>query len=348
MKAWTTMPDIRIDNSNAICFMCGTAYGRLKGYFPVCRGTLYKGLGYLPYCRSCVDKMYDRYMADTHNVKDSVRQVCRKLDLYWNEALFDRVEASNSTRTMMTSYLSKLTSVQYAGKSYDDTLSEKGALWAWDEARFDNSGPKVEHVEAQTPDIQEADIPDEIREFWGPGYTAEMYNELEQRKQYLLSRLPPGVQVDLGTELLIRQICNLESDINRDRAAGKSIEKSVNVLNTLLGSAMLKPAQKTDNVDVNMERTPFGVWIKKWEDGKPIPEPDPELADVDGIVRKIEVWFKGHLSKMLGLKNAYSKMYEDTIAEMRIERPEFDEDDDEDFFSDVFGREEVLSERDDE
>lgn len=160
-----------------------------------------------------------------------------------------------------------------------------------------------------------------------------------------MSHLPSGIDLGIGIDALIRQICNLEVDINRDRTAGKQVDKAIGTLNTLLGSAMLKPNQKADNADSALERTPFGVWIKRWEDKRPIPEPDPEMKDVDGIVRYIDIWLRGHLAKMLGKKNAYSALYEKEIAKKRIERPEFSDEDDETFFSDAFGEED---ERDDE
>ena len=39
---------------------------------------------------------------------------------------------------------------------------------------------------------------------------------------------------------------------------------------------------------------------------------------------------------MLKIKNSYSKLYEDEIARLRVERPEYTAEDDEDFFQDVF------------
>ena len=138
--------------------------------------------------------------------------------------------------------------------------------------------------------------------------------------------LAPSVQ-----EMCIR-------DSSRDSAKGKAIDKNVNALNALLGSMNLKPAQRKDEPDASIDGTPMGVWIRRWENEMPVPEPDPELRDVDGIVRYIEIWFKGHLSKMLGIKNSYSKMYEDKISEMRIERPEYEDEDDETLFNDIFSK----------
>ena len=327
------MPDIEINSSSVICRRCGQAYGRMKGNFPVSYAPLYKGTGYLPYCRSCVDDMYQIYFSESGDAKKTVRQMCRKLDIYWSLTLFDRVEKLNSNRSMMTSYLAKVASINYAGKGYDDTLREEGTIW--------NDIPEIAEEKPEAvvmrTDAEDIDIDSGIIAKWGPGYPPSMYRELEDRWAYWMTRYPDGTDLDIGTEALIRQICNLEIDINRDRAAGKSIDKNVNMLNTLLGSAMLKPAQKKDDADAAMEKTPFGVWIKRWENLRPVPEPDPELKDVDGIIRYIEIWFKGHLAKMLGLKNAYSKMYEEEIARRRMEMPDFDEDeDDEDLFNDIF------------
>ena len=39
---------------------------------------------------------------------------------------------------------------------------------------------------------------------------------------------------------------------------------------------------------------------------------------------------------MLGIKNSYCKLYEDELAKMRIERPEYDDEDDETMFNDIF------------
>lgn len=164
-----------------------------------------------------------------------------------------------------------------------------------------------------------------------------MYRELEQRRQYWMSKFPEGTELDVGTEALIRQICSLELDINRDRIAGKSVDKSVNALNNLLGSANLKPNQQKADGDSAQENTPFGVWIRRWETQRPVPDPDPELEDVDGIIRYISIWFLGHLCKMLGIKNTYCRLYEEEIAKMRVDRPEYEDEDDETLFNDIFG-----------
>ena len=45
----------------------------------------------------------------------------------------------------------------------------------------------------------------------------------------------------------------------------------------------------------------FGTLIDKWENTRPIPEIDEELKDVDNIGVYLDVFFKGHLAKMMGM-----------------------------------------------
>lgn len=316
---------IEINGGSAICCKCGRVYEKRKNNFPVSYEMLYKGAGYIPICKDCVDSMYNAYLSQCNNPMAAARQMCRKLDLYWSERVFEAVEKKSAGNSVMRSYIAKLNSLTHSGKSYDDTLSEEGTLW------------KMPNIISALPlEYCGDDVPEEVVAFWGTGYTPEMYADLEQRRSYWMSRFPDGMELDIGTEAIVRQICSLELDINRDRAAGRSIEKSVNALNTLLGSASLKPVQKKGDSDSALEQTPFGVWISRWETKRPIPDVDQELQDVDGIIKYVLTWFYGHTAKMVGIKNSFSKLYEKAIDRLRVAHPEFDDEDDDSFLFDVF------------
>lgn len=331
---------IEMSSDKAICAKCGTAYTRRKGYFPVSYAVLHKGIGYIPVCKECIDTMYNSYLAQCNDAKKAVRQMCRKLDLYWSDSVYEVVARKSTTRSMMTQYIAKINTVTYVGKSYDDTLSSEGTLWNFDAPNGAGAITPVAEVapppdEPREPEVTIDDISEDVVAFWGSGYTPAMYLELEQRRSYWMSRFPQDVELDIGTEALIRQICSLELDINRDRAAGRSVEKSVTALNTLLGSANLKPVQKKqDDADTALTNTPLGVWLYRYENKRPLPEIDDDLKDVNGIKRYVFTWM-GHLCKMLGIKNTYSKLYEDEIAKLRVEKPEYDGDDDETLMMDV-------------
>ena len=329
---------IEINATNVICTRCGKAYGRRKGNFLVNYGPLYKGVGYISICKECINIIYDNYFLKCKNTKNSVKQVCRKLDLYWDEKAFDTVEKKSTNKTIMTSYISKINTVSFLGKSYDDTLSREGVLWNYNTyTKKDSSQQNILSINTDTNTVKNLDISEKTISFWGSGYTNDMYIALDQRYKYWTSNLPEDINLDIGTEAIIRQICSLELDINRDRAAGHPVDKSINALNTLLGSASLKPVQKKSiESDTTAEKTPLGVWIRRFENEKPIPEPDPEFEDTDGVIKYISVWFLGHLCKMLGIKNTYCKLYEEELEKLKVERPEYEEEDDNELFNDIF------------
>lgn len=325
---------IEFSSEHATCYRCGKQYGRRKGYFPVNYGASYRGVGFLPICKDCIDTMYNSYLAQCKDPKAAVRQVCRKLDLYWNTTVYDLVSKKSTTQSMMTQYISKLNSITFAGKSYDDTLAADGTLWTFWETPVQPAAEQQQQTDAaQQESAQTSKISKEIRAFWGPGYTPEMYLALDERYKYWLSKWPGGADnLDVGTEALIRQICSAEIDINRSRAAGKDVDKQVTVLNTLIGSANLKPTQRKEELDSSVTNTPLGVWLYRYENERPLPEVDEDLKDVNGLRRYIFTWL-GHVCKMLGVKNGYSQLYEDEVARLRVERPEYDGDDDEAFMT---------------
>ena len=330
------MASIEINASSSQCRKCGTAYGRLKGNFPVSYATLYKGQGYMPYCRDCIDEMYDAYYMVCKDAKLAVRQMCRKLDLYWNEGAYQYSELKSGSKSMMTTYIARINGVNFAGKSYDDTLIEEGSIWSSLSSEFAQTGYNtVKPSEAG----EQVDL--ELADFWGADYSQEFLLRLDKR--YKKWTKDQG-DLEPGSISLFKHICILEETIAIDSAAGRSVDKNMNTLNTLLGSLNLKPVQKKSEVDAATENTPFGVWIDRWEHKRPIPEPDPMLKDVDGIVRYITIWFYGHIAKTLGIPNVYCEMYEREMEKMKVERPEaFDEevDDDESIFNSIFGTKEV-------
>jgi len=337
-----------ISNTSAVCRMCGTGYTKMNGYFYKSFAQLYKGVGYLPVCKRCVDYLYESYLAKCGSARDACRQVCRKLDLYWDETVFNAIQKDNTSRSSLVAYLTRVNQSRYANKSYDDTLELAGMLWDFVDAREaelkrlqEEKEKRINDEIAELKSEEEIEVSQETKDAWGIGYTNSMYHELEQRRQYWMSKLTAeGVDVSTtGAQALLRQIVSTELDINKSRAAGEDVDKKVNTFKNLLGDAMLKPSKPKDDGDSSLERTPFGVWIRRWEDQRPVPEPDPELQDPDGIIKYLSIWFFGHLCKLFNIRNSYCKLYEDKIASMRIERPEFDDEDDESFFNDIFDSE---------
>ncbi len=351
---------VEILSSTIVCSKCGMGYGKRAGNFYKCHCQNYKGIGYLTVCKKCTDGLFEKYLQSCADAKLAMRQLCRKLDLYWSEEAYNYVFMRNVTKNLVSAYMVKIGTGSYVGKSYDDTLEAEGTAWTFvdtderqqeidaavsaavdkavAEAREEFERAAVENNSTQDDDDDGyADIPEDIIKFWGPGYRPEMYVQLDERYKFWIGEL--GLDddtLDAGARALIRQICGLEIDINSERSAGKTPDKLVSALNTLLGSAQLKPNQKATDLSKEDANTPFGVWIRRWEDERPIPEVDPSLRDVDGIIKYIATWFHGHLAKMLGIKKAELKVYEDEVARLRVERPQYNEEDEEEFLNDIF------------
>jgi hypothetical protein len=44
----------------------------------------------------------------------------------------------------------------------------------------------------------------------------------------------------------------------------------------------------------------------------------------------------GHLTKLVGIKNGYTKLYDDEIERLRVDKPEYDDMDDEDLLINAY------------
>jgi len=262
-----------------------------------------------------------------------------KLDLYWSDTLFESAMRSAGVNSKVRNYISKLNINKFIDKTYDDTLKEEAVAAA--EAAASLGADAINSAqfiglsdEAAEIARKSAEIDPKTVDFWGSGFAPDVYVDLERRYEEWTKE---SDGLDLAQKTLYKNICLLEVTIARDAAAGKAVDKNISMLNNLLGSLNLKPNQKRSDADGVYDNTPFGEWVRRWENLRPIPEPDPELKDVDGIIHYISVWFLGHLCKMLKINNTYSAAYEREIERLRVERPEYADEDDESFFDNIFG-----------
>lgn len=314
--------------SKSYCCRCGTAFSRKKGYFPVSHSPMYRGSGYLPWCNDCVEDLYEEYVRDLGD-KEAMRRMCMKMDLYWNESIYAMVERSAGINSRVRNYIGKTNIVRYIDKTFDDTLREEAAANEKQSEKFPFPAQMVEEADPDDTQTEQSVI-----DFWGAGFPHDFYMELERRYKDWT-----GEKSDLqpAERLLYKQICMQEVIISREAALGHATDKAVNTLNNLLGSMNLKPAQKKDEADAELEKMPLGVGIQKWEYSRPLPETPKEKRDILGTIKNITTWYLGHACKMVGLKNSYCKQYEDAMNALRVKRPEYDEEDDDTILSDIFG-----------
>lgn len=338
-----------------VCSRCGREYPQQKRSFLLTNSPLFaKNNRFLPVCAICIDELFGYYTRRLGTPEAAAKRLCMKFDFYWSAKVFDETVKADPDGTVFRTYTSRMNLYRYSGRTFDETVDEDDK--ALQELKDELEKTKAELADAQQrvpaqPDSNDGGVDEAEQErlkdeqktlarlaaFWGQGFTDEEYHQLDARYQQWMGELPPGESVGVGAETLYKQICLLENIIAKNAASGKPIESSVNQLNNLIGSVRAKPVQQqSDEGSTPFDTQPFGVGIKMCENTRPIPKPLPEFEDVDGIGRYVSIWFLGHLCKMLHIKNTYSRLYEEEMARLRVERPEVDEEDDEDFLYDIF------------
>ena len=165
------------------------------------------------------------------------------------------------------------------------------------------------------------EINEDLRNKWG-NMKSEDVLFLETEYQEWVTRYDVSSK---SMEILVKEICYQQLSIKKKREEEKSVEKELKTLQDLMGNTALKPIQ--ESAAQATEAQTFGTLIKKWETEYPVPDPDPEFEDVDGIKKYINVWFFGHLCRMLGLENDYSKEYDEETLKYTVDLPETSFDD---------------------
>ena len=341
-KPKATRPEIelkieKMPEDKIKCSMCGRVLrtkGNASSYYKS-NSIIHKGNGgYIPICKSCLEDLFLAYKNALGSTQKAIQRICMKFDVYWNERIYESILEKSDTRGGMFKigeYLKTVSLYQYRGSTYDTTLDEEAS-------RIQTQIDLVIAGEEMTEDIDVS--PEQIRT-WGSGFDPLFYRELDQRYDYWTEDLDFD-KVDKATETLIRQICIQEVILSRDAAAGRPIDKTAKRIDSLRGSLNLKPVQKPqktvveDAMDEETEMTPFGVWIRKIEDDRPIPEAEEQFADVDHLKDYIQTWFVGGLCNMMHIPNAFSDKFEEAMQEYTVEKPEYHADDDDISLDELF------------
>lgn len=329
------VPPERVKLDKYLCTRCGKIYKRQKGNFAASQSPLYVGNGgYLTICKRCLDDLYDHYKEVLGSGEEAMKRMCIKLDMYWHPDLYKMINKVNTSTSRVSQYISKTFLLMNIGKTYDDTLDEEADA-AVVELKDVLPGDNADEDEPGLNTTSKFDIDADTVLFWGSGFDEDTYKELGLR----FDRWTKDLQKPLPIvdEALYKQICIQEVMINRNAASGGgNIENGQRALNSLLSSLNVKPNQKKEE-NADLESTPLGVWAKRWEEKRPIPEYDPDMEDVHGLKKYITVWLYGHLGKSLGLKNVYSQMYEQEMNKYRVEKPQFEDEEDDVVISDMLG-----------
>lgn len=305
------------------CNDCGKEYDENEFYVTT---SLFFSNGRTLYCKNCIEKIYnsycERFEAENHVFpeKKAIRRICMALDIYYSDSLFDM--ALKNTETMNTSiiaaYMKLVHLVQYKKKTYDTTIYEEN-----------NDGVVESYVDlnnnrkAKTKTIK----------FFGSGFSDDDYLFLQEEYDDWTARHECKTKAQ---EEIFKQICFTQLELLKATRAKQDTKDLTATFQKLLETAKLQPKQNS-NETISDTQT-FGTLIDKWENTRPLPDIDEELKDVDKIGKYLNIFFRGHLAKMMGIKNSFCKAYEDFMQKYSVKRPEYNSDEDtEALFDSIFG-----------
>lgn len=311
------------------CCTCGKKYTKQSGNFSYSQSPLYKGNNsFLPICNNCLENLVEQYTELLGSQNEAIKRVCLHWDIYFSDSILNSTKKIDVNRSRIKCYVKNCNLFQNAGKTFDTYLKEINS------ERIDT----IDDLEELKQD-KEIKVSQKTIKFFGLGYTPEQYRFLQDQYDDWTHRHECRTK---SQEEVFKNLCIAQLNIQIAQQTGGKVKDAMDSFQNLLGTANLKPCQTNENALA--DQNTFGTLIKKWENEKPISEPDPEWKDVDGIARYIHIYFLGHLCKMMGIKNSYSRMYDEEMEKYRVEKPEY-EGDDEALFDAVFN---LKSNKDDE
>lgn len=323
----------KLETEPCKCYACGSLYPAKNKFFSKCNSKLYAGNNYyLPICNACLDKLYIAYMNTLGDKEQALRRICMSYDIYYSKEISDVVDGL-SPKSYIKMYIDKsnLQSKSWANKTYANTIVD-------DENDFN----RFTHVAADAPaptgdddvkDIEREEALRESVEFWGFGFTAEQYDMLNNNYHAWTSNYDCNQYSQIVS---FKTMSMMQMRITMGIQNGDKVDALMKQLNDYMGSLNIQARQKNQNTAT--DQLIMGKFIERIEKTDPVPDPEPTWLEKMGIIRYISVWFLGHFAKMMGLKNTWSKLYEEEIAKYTVKPPVYEEDGTDDIsFEDLFG-----------
>lgn len=279
-----------------------------SGYYPQCRDSLMK---------EALD--YDEKVGLYKDNREKTIEVFRKLDLPFNDSMYQKALMSIESGKMAR-----------ATTAYSSLIKVIKSSQGLKNLKFKDSQMADGTPDVAMPRASQRLLNDAKKRF-GSGYSIEDYMFLENEYEDWVARHECNSK---SQEEVFERLAFKKWEIVKATKAGKPTDNLDKSFQSLLSTGNLTPKQDA----AEDSSYTFGTLLKKYEDTKPLPKIDPELEDVDKIGFYYNV-FLGHTSKMVGIKNAFSGIYEKFIKKYSVKRPQADEESDsEAIFDKIFGK----------
>lgn len=309
------------------CFICGKEYVETNFYSS--NSKFFSSFGKIPYCKHCIGEIFEQYCNEykEENIlnpeKKAVKRLCAAFDIFYSNDVFDsavkQIEKRNMKISVFSAYMKLIQLTQNKDKTYDNTVLKE---------ERENMPTEVSEYE-----IESINVDPSVVNFFGAGFSEGDYNFLKREYDDWIARHECKTKAQ---EEVFKRLCFKQLEILKATRKGEDTKDLDATFQKLLDTAKLQPKQNSG--DAMADNQTFGTLIDKWENTRPIPEVDDDLRDVDKIGLYLEIFFKGHLAKMMGLKNGLSNLYTKFMKKYTVEKPEYnDNEDGEALFDAIFG-----------
>ena len=315
-----------VDPTTLNCMCCNNELSAKEFYDS--DSHLHRSVGKIPYCKECLDKLYRDYLDKYKKLeyanpdRKAIERICMILDLYYSDKIFDSAVKQSEKDKMadtplISLYLKQVKMYQYRTKNYDTTIQEK-----YKTAKDRDSVMSI----YSDDDAHKSEEVQRGIELFGNGFSDDDYIYLCREYGDWTTRHECNTKAQ---EELFKQICHAQLNLLKAEKAGadtRDIKDLSQTFQNLLDSANLKPKQNAG--DAVSDAQTFGTLIDKWENTRPIPEVEADLADVDGLGLFVDVLMRGHLAKTAGISSGYGDRYDEFMRKYSVEREEYLDDED--------------------
>lgn len=232
--------------------------------------------GIMSICSDCIDKIYTDILLVTNSIPASVKRVCRMLNVAFVPSAMDAATKDAQTREANGSkasrffgkYKSRIINMLRTGihdNSVDMTYKEDGVMVASNETVITHN---------DTPDFEQ------LKKFWGTDSRDDI-GFLERE----MGRYRSGYVLDTpAQETLVKELCYLILEIDKDRKQDKSVDSKLKSLSALMNSMGISPNMESAASGGKASEA-FGVWIRDIEETTPAEwYKDKSIhADVDNV-----------------------------------------------------------------
>lgn len=264
------------------CTCCGTEKTNTREFY-ASNSYLYKDVGRIPICKSCIEEEYNTVVETFSNKKISAMKVFQSIDVYFDEELFDSsISKYPDDNKWIGEYMRIINSnAKYKGKTSKDNIEVEMPI-----VKHDNN------MESTIETVSES-----IKRKWGDGFTNEEYAQLEYlEKEYL-----DNCEHDTLTQIkLYRELCVLELERDKARTTDKKAFKDYSeLISKKMTDANIKPNQQ--KVIGEADEDLLSMRTKMIEKYRPIGLGQNDFEDVDHIQKYFNDYIIKSLAMNLGL-----------------------------------------------